>query len=339
MTSNIGNTFRKLATVGFLVSFGTALIVTQARSQNLLQVEPGDYGVMSVKSDIRVDAEFVTLADLFHLTGPKSTINVIRAPKPGAKVAIPAGALARFVGRQGLQWSNAMRLRQVLVTRNSTEVRIEEIRDILELAFDDMGLDHAVDLNFHNRNLSIHMPVGVTPELTVEALTHNADTGHFLAEIRTPADNGETLLTRVSGQTIKVQTIPILTHSIPRGEIITSADVKSKRMPLNRMGANVVTKLESIIGMETKRALRPDQPLRVTDLKVPTLIKKGAMVTMTFETEGIKLANIGRALETGGAGDIINVINPRSHKTVMARITGNNRVSVALSSIQIASAQ
>ena len=339
MTSNIGNTFRKLATVGFLVSFGTALIVTQARSQELLQVEAGDHGVMSLKSDIRIDAEFVTLADLFHLTGPKSAINVIRAPKPGAKVAIPAGALARFVGRQGLQWDNAMRLRQVIVTRNSTEARLEEIRDILELAFDDMGLDHAVDLKFHNRNLSIHMPAGVTPELTVEALTHNPDTGHFLAKIRTPADNGETLLTTVSGQTVEVQTIPILARPVPRGEIITAADLKSERMPLNRMGANVATQIENVIGKEAKRALRPGQPLRITDLKVPTLIKKGAMVTMTFETEGIKLANIGRALETGGAGDIINVINPRSHKTVMARITGSNRVTVALANIQIASTQ
>lgn len=339
MTSNIGSTFRKLATVGFLVSFGAALIVTQARGEELLQLEQGDHGVMSLKSDIRIDAEFVTLADLFHLTGPKGAINVIRAPKPGAKVAIPAGALARFVGRQGLQWDNAMRLPQVIVTRNSTVARVEEIRDILELAFDDMGLDHAVDLKFHNRNLSIHMPIGVTPDLTVEALTHNANTGHFSAGIRTPADNGETLLTMISGQTIEVQTIPILTRPIPRGEIITAADLKSERMPLNRMGANVATRIEDIIGKESKRALRPNQPLRVTDLRVPTLIKKGAMVTMTFETEGIKLANIGRALETGGAGDIINVINPRSHRTVMARITGNNRVSVTLSSIQIASAQ
>lgn len=339
MTSNIGDTFKKLITVGFLVSFGTALIVTQARSEELLEVGADDSGIMSLKSDIRIDAEFITLADLFHLSGPKGSINVLRSPKPGAKLAIPAGALARFVGRQGLRWDNALRLRQVVVARNSTVIRIEEIRDVLELAFDDMGLNSAIDLKFHNRNLAIHMPVGLVPELTVETLNHNPGTGNFNAEIRTPADNGETLLTMISGRTIEVQTIPILARPIPRGEVVTAADLKTVRMPINRMGANIVTQIEDIIGMETKRSLRPDQPLRITDLKRPTLIKKGAMVTMTFETQGIRLANIGRALETGGAGDIINVINPRSHKTVMARVTGNNRVSVAPSSIQIASAQ
>lgn len=337
MTSNIGSTFKKLRTIGVLLTFGTALIVTQAKGEDLLDPTLDASGIMSLRSDIRIDGEFVTIGDLFHMSGEKSALNVVRAPSPGARLAIPAGALARFAARQGLSWENGMRLRQVMVTRNSTRIELDDIKDALELAFEDMGLEQTVDLRLNNRNLVIHQPAGTAPDLSVETLNHDAVSGRFVAEIRTPSDNGETLLTSLSGQTIEVQTIPILAHPVPRGEIITAADLKSHRMPISRMGANVVTDIDDVIGMQTKRALRPGQPLRTADLKAPTLIKKGAMVTMTFAADGLKLTNIGRAMETGGAGDIINVLNPRSRQTVMARITGSNRVSVALTTMQIAS--
>lgn len=116
---------------------------------------------MSLRSDILVETEFVTLGDLFHLTGPKSEINVVRAPKPGAKLSIPSAALARFVYRQGLQWDNSMQLRQVHVTRGSTEIREDDIRDVLELAFDDMGIEGSINIKFHERNLTIHQPTGL----------------------------------------------------------------------------------------------------------------------------------------------------------------------------------
>lgn len=339
MTSHLRSKYRKLATVSLLLAFGSAFMATQARSEDLLETTQEEDSLMSLRSDILIDTEFVTLGDLFHLTGSKSEINVVRAPKPGAKLSIPSSALARFVFRQGLQWDNSMQLRQVYVTRGSTEIREDDIRDVLELAFDDMGIEGSMDIKFHDRNLTIHQPTGLAPDLTVEALSHDPASGRFVAEIRTPLDNDETLLTTVTGQTIDVQVIPVLAHSVSRGDIITAADLKTERVPLKRIGSNIVAQMDDVIGMQTKRALRPGDPLRSTDLKTPTMIEKGALITMTFAVPGIKLTNVGRALEAGGAGDIINVINPRSRQTVMARIVSQNQVSVELTSIQIASTQ
>lgn len=339
MTTHLRSTFRKLTTLSLLVAFGTVLIVTQAKSEEPLLASLEETNVVSLRSDIRVDGQIITLGDLFHFSGSRSDINVVRAPKPGAKLSIPASALLRFARRQGLMWENTMEFRQVLVVRNSTRVHEDDIRDILEIAFDDMGLEGTRDIKFHGRNLTIHLPVGMVPELSVETLTHDPVSGRFTAEIRTPLDNGESMLTPVSGQTVRVELIPILARPVPRGEVLTAADVEIERIPVKRMGANVVTLMEDVVGMQTKRALRPGQPLRSTDLAIPTLVKKGALVTMTFTSPGMTLRNVGRALESGGAGDIINVINPRSRQTVMARVVTRNQVSVALNTIQIASAQ
>lgn len=339
MTTHLRSTFKKMTTLGLLITFGSVLIVTQARSDDLQMASLEEMNVMSLRSDIHVDGEIVTLGDLFHLNSSKSGVNVVRAPKPGAKLAIPAAALARFVRRQGLMWENTMQFRQVQITRNSTVVREDEIRDALELALDDMGLDGNRDIKFHKRNIAIHLPVGMVPDLTIETLSHDPVSGRFVAEIRTPLANGETLLTSFSGQTTEVQLIPILSRPIPRGSVLTDADVKTERVPVKRIGANVVTMLEDVVGMQTKRALRPGQPLRSTDLAIPTMIEKGALVTMVFSVPGIKLTNVGRALESGGDGDVINVINPRSKQTVMARVISRNQVSVDLTTTQIASVQ
>lgn len=339
MNSHIRSKYKKLATISLLLAFGSALTVTQARSDDLLMPTDAEKNIVSLRSDIRVDAEFVTLGDLFNLNGKKGEINVVRAPGPGDKLTIPASALARFTLGQGLRWENAMQLRRVMVTRNSTKVRSDEIRDALELAFDDMQIDGLMDIKFQNPNLTIHLPVGMTPELTIETLTHDPVTGRFVAQIRTPLDNDATMLTSVVGQTIEVQIIPVLARPVPRGSVLTTGDIKTVRIPVQRMGANIVAQMTDVIGMQTKRALRPGQPLRSTDLKSPTLIEKGALITMTFDAPGIKLTNVGRALEAGGAGDIINVVNPRSKQTVMARVVSQNRVSVTLANIQIASAQ
>ncbi len=339
MTTHLRSTVRKLSTLSLLIAFGTVVIVTSARSDDLQIASLEEMNTMSLRNNIRVDGNIITLRDLFHFSGSKGDVNVVRSPRPGAQIAIPAAALARFVRRQGLMWENTMQFRRIMVTRNSTLIRQDEIRDALDLAFDDMGLEGARDISFFDRNLSIHLPVGVVRDLTIETLNHDSASGRFVAEIRTPLDDGETALTSVAGQITEVQLIPILSRPVPRGAVLTEADIKIERVAVKRMGANVVTRMEGAVGMQTKRALRPGQPLRSTDLAPPTMIEKGTLVTMVFAIPGVKLTNVGRALESGSIGDIIDVINPRSRRTVMARVVSRNQVSVDIISTQIASAQ
>lgn len=339
MTSHIRMRFKKLTTISLLLAFGSAYITTQAKSEDLLDTSGLESNVISLRSDIRVDSQFVTLGDLFYVDGKKGAINVVRAPLPGDKITIPAGPLARFTSRQGLRWENAMQLPRVRVTRSSTKVREGEIRDVLELAFDDMDFDAPIDIKFQTQNIIIHLPTKTTPELTVETLTHDPATGRFVAQISTPLDNDESRMTTIVGQTIEVQVIPVLARSVPRGGILTAQDIKTERIPVQRIGANIVAQMKDVVGMQTKRALRPGQPLRSTDLMKPRVIEKGALITMTFRAPGIKLTNVGRALEAGSSGEIINVINPRSKQTVMARVVSQNQVSVTMEAMQFASAQ
>jgi flagella basal body P-ring formation protein FlgA len=121
-------------------------------------------------------------------------------------------------------------------------------------------------------------------------------------------------------------------HDIARGTVIAESDLATKAIPILRMNELLVHSLADIVGKEAKRALRAGEVLRMSDLKHPTLVAKGATVTMMFEAPGMSLTAVGRALAEGGEGDSIAVLNPTSYRQVVAVITGPGAVRVGPSS-------
>jgi flagella basal body P-ring formation protein FlgA len=61
------------------------------------------------------------------------------------------------------------------------------------------------------------------------------------------------------------------------------------------------------------------------------------MVTIIYEVPGIGLSARGKAIESGAEGDVVNVLNLQSKRTVQGTVTGPGRVTI--SGILQASAQ
>jgi flagella basal body P-ring formation protein FlgA len=120
-------------------------------------------------------------------------------------------------------------------------------------------------------------------------------------------------------------------HDIARGSVIAEDDLTTKSVPVLRMNESFVHTLSDAVGKEAKRALHAGETLRLSDLKRPTMVAKGAPVTMVFEAPGMSLIAVGRALAEGGEGDSIAVLNPTSYRQVMAVITAPGTVHVGSS--------
>jgi flagella basal body P-ring formation protein FlgA len=118
------------------------------------------------------------------------------------------------------------------------------------------------------------------------------------------------------------------THDIARGETIGDDDLTTKLVPALRASGTFIRDLQDVAGREAKRALRAGEIIRSSDLKRPTLVAKGATVTMVFEVPGMALTSTGRALAEGGEGDTIAVLNPTSYRQVSAVIIGPGTVRV-----------
>ncbi len=81
--------------------------------------------------------------------------------------------------------------------------------------------------------------------------------------------------------------------------------------------------------MQARRALRPGQPLRSADLTKPDLVQRDQGVTLIYEAPGIYLTMRGKAMENGAEGDVVNVLNLQSKRTISGIVIGRGQVSLS----------
>jgi flagella basal body P-ring formation protein FlgA len=123
-------------------------------------------------------------------------------------------------------------------------------------------------------------------------------------------------------------TVPVLKRPVAMGEVIDARDISMVSMRLDRIGRTVVLSRESLVGLAAKRMLNPGQPIQSGDVQRPILVPKGGAVMMLVEAPGMFLSATGKSMENGGEGDLIQVMNTQTNRTVQALVTGPNQVKV-----------
>lgn len=104
------------------------------------------------------------------------------------------------------------------------------------------------------------------------------------------------------------------------GEIIQRSDLVT-------IGAEKMLnqQLAMLLGHEVKRTIYAGKPITHIDVGPRTMIARNAVITLEFNKGTLSITTQGRALDTGGLGDSIRVMNSDSKITVTAVVTGKNR--------------
>ena len=87
------------------------------------------------------------------------------------------------------------------------------------------------------------------------------------------------------------------------------------------------------VGMQARRQLRAGQAIRTADLAKPDLVQRDQNVTLIYEAPGIYLTMRGKALDNGTEGDVVNVMNLQSKRTLSGTVIGRGQVSISPVSI------
>ncbi len=111
---------------------------------------------------------------------------------------------------------------------------------------------------------------------------------------------------------------------IRAGSILSATDIVT---PNNH---EALRRAVDIIGMETTRTLYKGQAIDTVTLRTPTLIKRNAIVQMEYIKGPMKISAEGRALDKGGLGDRVRVMNLTSKRIVTVVITGTDSVKAQL---------
>ena len=72
--------------------------------------------------------------------------------------------------------------------------------------------------------------------------------------------------------------------------------------------------------------------MKGADLAKPDLVQRDQDVTLIYESAGLYLTMRGKALEGGTEGDVVNVMNMQSKRTVSGVVVGRNRVAIVVAS-------
>ena len=119
-------------------------------------------------------------------------------------------------------------------------------------------------------------------------------------------------------------------RALTRGELLTPADLESRRMPLDKLPIGYISDGSQLTNLELIRPLRPGTPLTLNAVRSRKIVQQGQEVIIIAQTAGIQVRMTGEALKNGNYGDLIPVKNLKSGRTVEALIMNDSTVSVNL---------
>ncbi len=286
-----------------------------------------------LRSHVSVTGDTVTLGDLFDDAGMARDIIIAEAPRPGAPTAISVSRISQVARRNGIAWRNTQGLTRIVVSRSGIPLAPELTRTALADAIAEQSPNVAakglIEIVLATGVENLMVTEEETPSISVEHLNFDQRSGRFRAIVRVPANAEAAPRFRVSGRAYPALDIPVLTHRMSPGDKITEADVDWVRVPATRVSQNIIDDTANLIGFTPRRSLRPGEPVRNSDVEPPRMVEKGSIVSVTYVLANMSLSTRGRALEDGAMGEVIKIVNPRSHRTIEVEVTGINKAVVA----------
>jgi flagella basal body P-ring formation protein FlgA len=287
----------------------------------------------ALRREVTVTGEIVRIGDLVDNAGAVAEVAIFRAPDLGQTGSVPAASVRDAVRPHHIIALDTRGLAAVQVTRASRAITPKELETRLVRALaGQSGISNVNDLavSFDNEVRTLHIEPNA--ELGVARLAFDQRTRRFDAMLDLPAGASRRPVLRVTGTLVETAEAVIPLRAIALGEVIKSSDVMIERRPKTEVIA-----IEEVLGLAAKRALKPGQVIRAGDVMKQELVGRNETVTIYYEAPGMVLTIRGKALDAGAMGDVVNVLNVQSKRTIQATVSGPGRVNVTAATPRVAS--
>lgn len=125
--------------------------------------------------------------------------------------------------------------------------------------------------------------------------------------------------------------VVVAVQPIERGHVITAADVAVQQwttLPHDSPRRQLVTSLESLIGMEATKPIEEGAAIYSDDYRAQLLIHKGEEIAVSTQGGGIRIRVIARARQDGARGELIRVESLEAKEPFEAVVTGPREATV-----------
>jgi flagellar basal body P-ring formation protein FlgA len=286
----------------------------------------------ALRRDVVVMRDVVTLGDLVERAGAASDVPVFRAPALGKAGTIQAIRVIEAARNAGVSIDPGT-VSQIVVSRASRRAAKTEIEAVVSQALTDRyGLDHPdVALSLEAGEQVIHLEPDAAGPLKVSELVYDPRSRRVEAVLTVAGSASLTLKPlRLQGQTVDMVSVPVLQKAVQRGDAVAAADVVVERRPRADYPAGGFVDPSMLIGRIARTAMQAGSAVREADVVKQEIVEKNATVTVLYDTPGLSLAMRGKAMEGGGVGDSVLVMNPQSKRTLSATVVSPGVVKVIM---------
>ncbi|MFN7954389.1 MAG: flagellar basal body P-ring formation chaperone FlgA [bacterium] len=170
------------------------------------------------------------------------------------------------------------------------------------------------------------LPFGVPPSETLEILEDGsgAMVGALTLRARVAGPDGHARLLSLRGRVALRRERLRAARAVPRGHVIEPEDVVADLVWDD--GGQPLPVAEDVIGLEARRAIPANQPLRAADVGEPTLVKRGQPLKVDYLTPGLTVVGTGRALGDGRRGELVRVEMPGARRVITTKVIGEGWV-------------
>lgn len=219
-------------------------------------------------------------------------------------------------------------------TKNFRLVDAQEIAEAVKAkAVSQMpNADYAVKVNPLGRNLVTDAanPNGVE----IGNLNINKANNFFTATAWAPDYPSQKVA--LTGRITAMVKVPVLNTQRGVGETIEPSDIAWMEIEESALGAKPITNADQLIGKQAERLITPQTVIQSSMVKLPIIVRKNSLVTITYESGSMLITNQVRALENGAMGDVVRVQNSQSNRVVDAVVVGPDNVKTGISSKNMA---
>lgn len=297
--------------------------------------------VPALRANVTVTSDIVRIGDMIENAGPAAQIAIYRAPDLGTTGVLPADQVIATLRNHRVIGVDTRDIREISVTRASRMLAIKDIeRAVAEALERRNGLGDAADiqLTFDRDVRSMQLDATSTGEPQAVAVRYEPRTTRFdvMFEIGNKAGAPPAKL-RFTGTAIETVQTAIATRNLDRGEILKASDIVTERRPKTEAGNDLALR-DRAIGMQARKAVRANQPIRGADLGKPDLVTRDQSVTLIYNAPGIYLTVRGKAVDGGTEGDVVTVTNLQSKRNVQGTVVGPGQVLIAAPSPRVVAA-
>jgi flagellar basal body P-ring formation protein FlgA len=287
-------------------------------------------GLPALRASVTVTGDIVRIGDLVENAGAVADVPIFRSPDLGTRGAVATDRIVEAIRPHQLIDIDTRGLSEVMVTRASRAITVQDITDrIAQALAGQRGLDaHNIAVTFDRDVRPLQVEATATGELQVLNLSYDPRFGRFDVTFDLPSSallHRQPL--RLTGTAVETINAVSVGHPIAQGEVLQMSDLSVVRRPKSEGPA--ITDMNAVAGLAARHELRPGQSLHDADLMKPEVVKRGEAVTLVYEAPGVVLTLRGQAQDSGALGDSVGVLNTDSKRLVQGVIVAPGRVKVS----------